>query len=71
MKEIKQYRCEICNTLYAEKRECEICEKQHVVPLGIKIACFKPHKVCAKYPTRICVEFEDGTIRDYVRGEKA
>lgn len=68
MKEIKQYKCELCGTLYAEKSECEACEKQHVSPKRIKVAQFKPRKVCAKYPPRIVIEFEDGTVCNYERG---
>lgn len=32
MKEVKQYKCEYCGTLYADKSECAACEKQHTTP---------------------------------------
>lgn len=67
MKEITQYKCEHCGTLYTEIRECEECEKQHVSPKGIKAAHCRPRKVCAKYPPRIDIEFADGTVQHYER----
>lgn len=67
MKTIEQYKCEYCGTLYADRNECEACEKQHVYPKCIKAAQFRPRKVCAKYPPHIVIEFEDGTIQDYER----
>ena len=58
MQEITQYKCEFCGTLYADKKECDECEKA---------VQFKPRKVCAKYPPHITVEFNDGTIQRYER----
>lgn len=67
MKEAAYYKCEFCGTLYADKKECDECEKQHVAPKCITGVEFRPRKVCAKYPPRITVEFHDGTIQRYER----
>lgn len=70
MKEVKQYKCEVCGTLYADKGECAACEKQHCIPSGIERAFHRPKGVCAKYPPKIHVRFSDGTIHEYEkRGE--
>ena len=67
MKEVKQYKCEYCGTLYSDKNECAACEKQHVVPREIVIVHHRPKGVCAAYPPRIDVAFSDGTIQHYER----
>jgi len=68
MKEVKQYKCETCGTLYAIKDQCEMCEKQHRIPAEIQSAHHLPMNVSAKYPTRIIVKFDDGSTRTYNLG---
>lgn len=67
MKEITQYKCEICGTLYAEKTECEKCEKQHKIPNSIVKADFRAAKSYPGYPPYIIVKFNDGSEKKYRR----
>lgn len=53
MKEVKQYKCDHCGALYANKSECEVCEGQHAIPRKIVEVL---HIVKGVYPTRIDVE---------------
>lgn len=46
MKEVKQYKCEYCGTLYADKSECAACEKQHAVPCKIVAVHHRAKGVC-------------------------
>lgn len=65
MKEIAQYVCEYCGTRYADKTVCLECEKQHRIPTEIVGAEHLPRKVCASYPVRINVLFDDGFVVRY------
>ena len=65
MKEVKQYKCEYCGTLYADKSECAACEKQHAVPCKIVAVHHRAKGVCAVYPPRIDVGFSDGSVQHY------
>lgn len=65
MKEVKQYKCKHCGTLYANKAECEACEKQHAIPREIAAVHHRPKGVCAVYPPRIDVVFDNGAVRHY------
>lgn len=65
MKEVKQYKCEYCGTLYADKSECAACEKQHTVPCKIVAVHHRAKCVCAVYPPRIDVGFSDGSVQHY------
>lgn len=68
MKEIKQYKCEVCGAVYADKSTCEECEKQHRVPAEIERAYHLPMYASVKYPTKIIVKFDDGSTRTYNLG---
>lgn len=67
MKTLQQFQCEICNTVYKSKSECEICEKTHSKPINIVGAKFHAYKSCGEYPTVIDIEMSDGTIQKYKR----
>lgn len=56
------YTCEICRTDFAEKKEAEKCEKEHVNPKMIYDFRVQAH---GKYPTKIEVEFADGSKHWY------
>lgn len=68
VKEIKHYICDICHTEYNSKAQCLECEKSHKTPIKI----MREHYISigqnkAGYPSKIDVEFEDGTILTYKR----
>lgn len=69
MKEVKHYICDICNTEYNNKCQCEQCEKSHKKTAKIKAAHYISVTQNKKgYPQKIDVEFEDGEILTYKRG---
>lgn len=69
MKEVKHYICEICNTEYRNKSQCEQCEKSHKKATKIKVAHYISATQNQKgYPQKIDVEFEDGEVLTYKRG---
>ena len=69
MKEIKQYKCEQCGTLYADKDRALQCEKGHKSATKIVSVHYLPHIYnstgCTSYPNKILVEFNDGTTKEY------
>ena len=63
MKELKLYECEICHTRYEERQKAEDCEKSHVgEPKIIESYYTSPNN---KYPCKLDVEFNDGTVITY------
>ena len=62
MKEVKQYKCDHCGALYANKSECEVCKVQHAIPRKIVEVL---HIVKGVYTQRIDVEFDNGAFRSY------
>ncbi len=65
MKELKQFQCEYCNTVYKSKSECESCEKGHIRLLSIKSAKYHAVKNDGEFPHRIEIETNDGRIVQY------
>lgn len=62
MKELKQFQCEICKTIYADMEECKECEGSHRKAKSIVRQYFRPQQDGGlKYPYRIVVEMEDGS----------
>ena len=69
MKEVKHYICDICNTEYNSKHQCEKCEKSHKKTVKIKAAHYISVTQNQKgYPQKIDVEFENGEVLTYKRG---
>lgn len=64
---VNQYRCEYCGTLYKSEGLCKQCENQHRVPVKIANVEHRPMKVCAEYPWRIQIEFDNGSVVSYER----
>lgn len=68
MKEVTRYICEICNTEYNNRFQCDDCEKSHKITAKIKKAHYiSIDKDYKGYPQKIDVEFEDGKILKYKR----
>ena len=67
MKECKLYQCEICNTQYKEKSDCQACEKNHVKPESIKECKYHAEQYFANYPDTITVLMEEGKELKYKR----
>ena len=67
MKEYKMYQCEICNTQYKDRSDCETCEKNHVRPEGIKQCEYHMDQYFANYPDIITVLMKDGREIKYIR----
>lgn len=65
MKELKQYVCEKCGTVYADKNACQECEKQHATPVKIVGSKHYSKKVCSVYPYKLIIEFDNGRNRTY------
>ena len=66
MKEIKQYKCEHCGTIYADKDGALQCEKGHKSATKIVSVHYMPHIYHnTSYPDKILVEFNDGTTKEY------
>lgn len=66
MIEKKKYVCEICGTEYADVNKCEKCEQGHKIPKKIISSSYK--EIIDRpdgYPTRIVVEFKDGSQKYY------
>ena len=66
MKEVMQYRCDLCGSLHWDKIEAEKCEQSHVAPQQIIHA---DYTYCTNfrdnYPDRIVVEMSDGDTVSY------
>lgn len=67
MKECKLYQCEICNTQYKDKSDCEMCEKNHVKPEGITQCEYHMEQYFENYPDIIIVLMENGKEIKYIR----
>lgn len=65
MKELKQFQCEYCNTIYKSKSECEFCEKGHDRLKSIKEVEYRSVKNAGEFPHRIKIETDDGCILQY------
>ena len=68
MREIQQYLCEHCGTLYADKMKAQECERNHKSAINILYQRFLPKKNDASgYPISITVKMEDGKEVVYKR----
>lgn len=68
MKEIMQYKCERCGTLYEDKDRALKCEKGHKLATKIVSVNYMRHIYDnTGYPNKILVEFDDGTTKEYKR----
>ena len=65
MKEIKQYKCEHCGTIYADKDRALECEKGHKSATKIVSVHYAPYIHNTSYPDKTLVEFNDGTTKEY------
>ena len=68
MKVVEKYRCEVCHTEYADRKQAEACEKIHKLPTKISGA---RHLSMAQngtgYPVSITVKMSDGKEVIYKR----
>ena len=60
MKTLKQFQCEICNTVYNSESECHKCERTHKLPVEIIGNQFDSYKNKGEYPESIKVKMSDG-----------
>jgi len=68
IKEIKQYQCTFCNTLYKDKEKAKLCEENHSKPVSViakKYLSYNQDKT--GYPFLISVKFETGEEVAYER----
>lgn len=66
MKEVKQYICEICGTVYAEKESCKACETNHRHPIRIASAHYLAcRNLKSGYPLKLEIGFSDGSTKTY------
>lgn len=65
MKELKQYQCEYCHTLYTENLKCNKCESNHVQPIKIIQCHYHPFNVDKSgEPCSVFIEMSNGkTVR--------
>ena len=56
------YTCYICHTDYSNKADALKCEKEHCISTVMKAFRYQAHQ---KYPSKIEVEFTDGTTHWY------
>ena len=68
MKELNQFQCEFCNTVYKSKNECMECESWHQLPTQIVANKFKSYKSDGNYPIYVDIQMTDGKVMRYRRG---
>lgn len=68
MIEYKNYQCEVCKTMYTDPQVAIRCERSHILPK--KITGYK-YDTCEnkRYPEYIMVNFLDGSIVLYKKGD--
>jgi len=66
MKAITTFRCEICGTTFESAEKCQICENSHIRPAAI-VEHLDSYSQWEAYPGVIGIEFQDGTVINYVR----
>lgn len=78
MKKIEHYVCDICGTMYNDENTAIKCEAYHVLPKKVLIkeiekGAWIPITQSAssfyKYPKRIKVQMEDGSVCTYTHVE--
>ena len=68
MKVIEKYRCEVCHTEYADRRQAEACEKCHKLPHKISGTRYLPmSQNRAGYPVSVTIKMSDGEEVTYKR----
>lgn len=65
MKELQQFQCEICNTVYKSKTECIDCEKSHSTPVKFANMKYSSYKSDGSYPLYIEIVMSDGKVIRY------
>lgn len=69
MKELTQYQCEICHTIYNTQEACGECEASHVGVYGIDALRYLPVNQSnhSAYPHVVTLLMHDGTRVTYKR----
>ena len=68
MKELTQYQCETCGTLYAQEESCLACEASHIPYTAITSCRYQSIKQGnSKYPYAIHILMDDGTTLVFKR----
>ena len=68
MKEIKKYRCEICQSEYLDKQAALDCEKCHHAVNKITEMRYLPKNLGRDgYPVTVSIQFDDGKIVKFKR----
>lgn len=62
MKVVQRYECDYCHTVHRTEEDCRNCESKHVCVAVIE----SKYEEGEKYPLRINVRFEDGSVRSYL-----
>lgn len=61
MKVVNQYKCDVCGTVYTDKRKCEACETGHKKPVKITSRVFRPIGINATgFPEKLTMATKDG-----------
>ena len=61
MKVVNQYKCDVCGTVYTDKRKCEACEAGHKKPVKITYRKYLAIGVNASgFPDKLTVATKDG-----------
>lgn len=61
MKVVNQYKCDVCGTVYTDKRKCEACEAGHKKPVKITYRKYQAIGVNASgFPDKLTVATKDG-----------
>lgn len=68
MKEIKKYRCEICQSEYLDKQTALDCENHHRAVNKITEMRYLPKNMSRDgYPVAVSIQFDDGKIVKFKR----
>ena len=69
MRQVTQYQCEICGTMYNDTEMCEVCEASHVGVDSVQSYRYIPVNQGAnsKYPVSVTIQMEDGTTATFKR----
>lgn len=67
MKVVNQYKCDLCGTVYTDKRKCEACEAGHHRPTKIVGRQYYPIRVnVSGFPQKITVATKYGEEAVYI-----
>lgn len=69
MKELTQYQCEVCGTLYADQTKCEECEAFHESVIGVERYNYHAMGMGpeSKYPYTVVLRMADGKLLTFKR----